>query len=117
MILNATGPGACLAFIIYIFGRDIPLIFIGGNLSTHNIIKELEQENISLNSKWVAEAFRRSLYACSNVWFLTIPNYAGWNFLSDGKHRFISFENRPKGMDRLFEMANDSFFNRMKKIQ
>lgn len=109
-ILNATGPGACLAFIIYIFGRDRPLIFIGGNLSTHDIINELEQENISLHTQWVAEAFRRSLYACSNVWFLTIPNHAGWNLLPDGKRRFISSENRPKGMDRLFEMANNCSF-------
>lgn len=110
MILNAKGPGTCLAFVIYISGRDRPLVFIGGNLNTHNIIRELEQENISLNSKWVAEAFRRSLYACSNVWFLTIPDHAGWNLLPDGKRRFISFENRPKGMDRLFEMANERSF-------
>lgn len=89
LIVNATGPGTFYALVIFIKGRSSPLIFFGGNLSTHNIMTQLQLNDTSLNGKWVAEAFRRSLLMCYYVFFLTLPEHAGWNLTPDGLRKFV----------------------------
>lgn len=89
LIVNATGPGTFYALVVFIKGRRNPLIFIGGNLSTHNIMAQLQLDDTSMNEKWVSEAFRRSLLMCSYVFFLTLPEHAGWNLTPDGLRKFV----------------------------
>lgn len=89
LIVNVAGPGKYYALVVFIKGRGSPLIFIGGNLSTHNIMTQLQLDDTSLNEKWVAEAFRRSLLMCSYVFFLTLPEHAGWNLTPNGLRKFV----------------------------
>ena len=101
-IVNPSGPGNCEALVIFIKGRDRPLIFIGGILSTQRIMTVLQLEETSLNSKWVAEAFRRSLRDCYNISFLFIPRHAGGNILPDGSLTYVSSINVLPGMESLY---------------
>ncbi len=102
MIVNASGPGQCHALLIFIKGRASPLLIKNGDLSDKNIISELRNENISYRTKYVAEAFRRSLYLCTNVVFLTIPVLPGWNLTPDGKNVFVCSAMNSPMMSRLF---------------
>ena len=102
LIVNASGPGTCEALVIYIKGRDRPLIFKDGNLGTQRIMTLLQLEETSLNSKWVAEAFRRSLRDCYNISFLFIPRHAGGNILPDGSLTYVSSINVLPGMESLY---------------
>lgn len=89
LIVNVAGPGKYYALVVFIKGRSSPLIFIGGNLSTHNIMAQLQLDDTSLNEKWVAEAFKRSLLMCPYVFFLTLPEHAGWNLTPGGLRKFV----------------------------
>ncbi|MGN0575880.1 MAG: hypothetical protein ACI4J2_07600, partial [Ruminococcus sp.] len=92
LIVDATGPGICYAYMIFIKGRVSPLIFFNGDLSDNDIIKKLQLDETSLNKKYVAEAFRRSLCMCSYILFMSIPKYDGWNLTPDGLRKFVSSE-------------------------
>ncbi|MGN1087392.1 MAG: hypothetical protein ACI4Q5_10175 [Porcipelethomonas sp.] len=102
LIVNARAPGDCDYYIVNINGRDTPLIYKDGNLSTHNIIAQLQLDDTSLNEKWVAEAFRRSLCMCSNISFLTIPDRMGGNRLTDGSLIYVSSRSVIPGLKSLF---------------
>lgn len=103
LIVNASGPEKCGAFVIFIRGRDKPLIFVDGNLSDSRIIKALQLEDTAIDkNKWVAEAFRRSLRDCDDISFLEIPKHAGGNSLRDGTFVYASALNVAPGMESLF---------------
>lgn len=101
-IVNARALKDCVSYEIYIKGRDAPLHFKNGNLSTHNIMKELQLEDTSLDEKWVAEAFKRSLYMCHNIWFLTIPEHIGGYKLPNGSLTYVSSLSVLPGLEALF---------------
>lgn len=111
LIVNATGPGTFYALMVFIKGRGSPLIFIGGDLSTHNIMAQLQLDDTSLDEKWVAEAFRRSLCMCSYVLFLTLPKHAGWNITPDGSCVFVSSELMLQGLEALFNNKKNTLRN------
>lgn len=90
LIVAASGPGICYAYLIMIKGRASPLIFFDGDLSDRKIVSELQLEDTSLRPKYVAEAFRRSLLMCSAVYFYSPPLHDGWCFTPRGKRIFCS---------------------------
>lgn len=101
-IVNSRALGDCESLEVYINGRDDPLHFKNGNLSTHNIMKELQLDDTSLDDKWVAEAFKRSLCMCPNIWFLTIPERIGGCKLPDGSLTYVSSQSVIPGLENLF---------------
>lgn len=101
-IVNSRALGDCESLEVYINGRDDPLHFKNGNLSTHNIMKELQLEDASLDQKWVSEAFKRSLCMCPNIWFLTIPEHMGGCKLPDGSLTYVSASSVIPGLENLF---------------
>lgn len=103
LIVNASGPGICSYFVIFILGRDKPLIFVDGNLSNSRIINSLQLEDTAPDKNtWVAEAFRRSLRDCDDISFLEIPKHAGGNRLHNGRFVYASAFNVYPGMESLF---------------
>ncbi|SHM12870.1 ATP-binding protein [Ruminococcus flavefaciens] len=92
LIVAASGPGICYAYLIMIKGRASPLIFFNGDLSDNRIISELQLEDTSLAPKYVAEAFRRSLLLCSAVYFYSPPMHDGWCLPPRGDRIFCSSE-------------------------
>lgn len=65
-------------------------------------MKELQLEDTSLDEKWVAEAFKRSLYMCPNIWFITIPEHMGGYKLPDGSLTYVSSLSVLPGLEALF---------------
>ena len=90
LIVAASGPGICYAYLIIIKGRASPLIFFNGDLSDSRIISALQLEDTSLDTKYVAEAFRRSLLLCSAVYFYSPPKHSGWCWTPNGDRIFCS---------------------------
>ena len=105
LIINARGPNDCSAYVIYIRGRDAPVYIKNGNLSTANIIKALLLEATSLDEKWVAESFRRSLCMCPNIFFFTSPEHMGGCKLLDGSLIYVSSQSVIPGLEKLFSDA------------
>lgn len=103
LIVAASGPGICHAFLIIIKGRASPLIFYDGDLSDRRIISELQLEDTSLETKYVAEAFRRSLLLCSAVYFYSPPTHAGWCLTPSGDRIFCSSEYNNLLFKRLYK--------------
>lgn len=101
-IVDALAAGVCDSIEIYIKGSDTPLHFPGGNFSTHNIVKSLQLEDTSLDQKWVAEAFKRSLIMCQNIKFLTVPGHMGGNRLPDGTLTYVSAASVLPGLEAHF---------------
>ncbi len=101
-IVDALAAGVCDSIEIYIKGSDTPLHFPGGNFSTHNIVKSLQLEDTSLDQKWVAEAFKRSLIMCQNIKFLTVPGHMGGNRLPDGTLTYVSAASILPGLEAHF---------------
>ncbi|WP_295067268.1 hypothetical protein [Ruminococcus sp.] len=92
LIVAASGPGICYAYLIMIKGRARPLVFFDGDLSDRKIVSELQLEDTSLRPKYVAEAFRRSLLMCSAVYFYSPPMHDGWCLTPRGDCKFCSSE-------------------------
>lgn len=103
LIVAASGPGICYAYLIMIKGRASPLIFFNGDLSDNRIISELQLEDTSLAPKYVAEAFRRSLLLCSAVYFYSPPTHAGWCLTPSGDRIFCSSEYNNLLFKRLYK--------------
>ncbi|SHM65235.1 hypothetical protein SAMN04487860_1098 [Ruminococcus flavefaciens] len=103
LIVNASGPGICDALVIFLRGRDKPIVFAGGNLSDTRIINALQLEDTAPEKRnWVAAAFRASLRDCDDISFLDIPQHAGGNMLRDGKFVYVSSFNVYPGTEALF---------------
>ncbi len=101
-IIDAIAAGVCDSIDIYVKGRDTPLHFPGGNFSTHNIVRALQLEDTSLDQKWVAEAFKRSLIMCPNIKFLNTPEHMGGNRLPDGTLTYVSAASILPGLEAHF---------------
>ena len=101
-IVDAVAAGVCDSIEIYIKGSDTLLHFKDGNFSTHNIVKALQLEDTSLDQKWVAEAFKRSLIMCQNIKFLTVPEHMGGNRLPDGTLIYVSAASVLPGLEAHF---------------
>ncbi|MCR5111726.1 MAG: type IV secretory system conjugative DNA transfer family protein [Ruminococcus sp.] len=109
-VVNATGPGCCTAFLVYVFGRDEPLVFANGNLCDAYINRKIINEKNS-HDKWAAEAFRRSLFRCSKVKFLSLPQHAGWNVSATGSLVFTSSELMNAHLQALYSQSDIHIHN------
>ena len=104
-IVNPSALGVCDSFVFFINGKNTPLHFKNGNLSTHQIIKALQLEATSPKKEWVAEAFKCSLIRCPNIKFITIPERMGGNRLPDGSLTYVSSSSIIPGLEEYFPNA------------
>lgn len=95
IIVDASGPGSCRAFVVFLKGRTKPLIFLNGNIESAMLRKQthFQQRGLSTRNKdYYHESFIRSLCMCQKVCFLTLPKHAGWNLSPYGSQLFVSAE-------------------------
>ncbi|WP_294412847.1 hypothetical protein [uncultured Ruminococcus sp.] len=106
LIVNASGPGKCQAFVVFLKGRADPLIFWGGIIEAADLRRQTQfhQKGLSYTRKDLYhESFLRALSMCQAVYFLKLPTHAGWNETPDGKLTFVSSQLDVPALCRLFE--------------
>jgi len=92
LIVNASGPGKCQAFVVFLKGRADPLIFWDGVIEASELRRQTQfhQRGLSYTRKDLYhESFLRALSMCSSVYFLTLPKHAGWNWTPEGSRVFV----------------------------
>ncbi|SEH86275.1 hypothetical protein SAMN02910265_03089 [Ruminococcus flavefaciens] len=92
LIVNASGPGKCLAFVVFLKGRADPLIFWDGVIEASELCRQTQfhQRGLSYARKDLYhESFLRALRLCKAVCFLTLPKHAGWNWTPEGSRIFV----------------------------
>ena len=93
LIVDASGPGSCRAFVVFLKGEAKPLIFWDGIIDAPNLLRhtQFHQRGLSYGRKDLYhESFLRALSMCKAVYFLTLPRHAGWNATPDGRLSFVS---------------------------
>lgn len=92
LIVNASSPGRCQAFIVFLKGRADPLIFWDGVIEASELRRQTQfhQRGLSYTQKGLYhESFLRALRMCKAVYFLTLPKHAGWNWTPEGSRIFV----------------------------
>lgn len=92
LIIDASGPGKCRAFVVFLKGEANPLIFWGGTIEAAELRKQTQfhQKGLSYARKDLYhESFMRALAMCKVVYFLTLPTHAGWNLTPSGSQAFV----------------------------
>lgn len=92
LIVNASGPGKCQAFVVFLKGRADPLIFGDGVIEASELHRQTQfhQRGLSYTRKDLYhESFLRALRMCKAVYFLTLPKHAGWNWTPEGSRVFV----------------------------
>lgn len=92
LIVNASGPGKCQAFVVFLKGRADPLIFWDGVIEASELCRQTQfhQRGLSYARKDLYhESFLRALRLCKAVCFLTLPKHAGWNWTPEGSRIFV----------------------------
>ena len=92
LIVNASGPGMCRAFVVFLKGEDKPLIFWDGVIEAPELRRQTQfhQKGLSYTRKDLYhESFIRALSMCTSVYFLTLPTHAGWNWTPEGSQVFV----------------------------
>lgn len=93
LIVNASGPGICRAFVVFLKGEDKPLVFRNGIIDPTELRRQTQfhQRGLSYGRKDLYyDSFLRALKMCKAVYFLTLPRHAGWNITPDGRLIFVS---------------------------
>jgi len=93
LIVDASGPGSCRAYVVFLKGETKPLIFWDGIIDAPNLRRQTQfhQRGLSYGRKDLYhESFLRALSMCKAVYFLTLPRHAGWNATPDGRLSFVS---------------------------
>ncbi len=93
LIVNASGPGICRAFVVFLKGEDKPLVFRNGIIDPTELRRQTQfhQKGLSYGRKDLYhESFLRALSMCQAKYFLTLPPHAGWNITPDGRLAFVS---------------------------
>ena len=93
LIVNASGPGICQAFVVFLKGRADPLIFWNGVIEASELRRQTQfhQRGLSYARKDLYhESFLRALSMCRAVYFLTLPKHAGWNMTPQGLLVFVN---------------------------
>lgn len=93
LIVDASGPGSCRAYVVFLKGEAKPLIFWDGIIDAPNLRRQTQfhQRGLSYGRKDLYhESFLRALSMCKAVYFLTLPRHAGWNATPDGRLSFVS---------------------------
>ena len=105
LIVNASAPGICLAYLVFLRGRANPLVFWDGIIDPASLRRQTQflQKGLSYSKKDLYhESFMRALAMCKSVFFLTVPKHAGWNTTLDGRRVFVSNENMISVLSELF---------------
>lgn len=92
LIVNASGPGTCHAFVVFLKGQSKPLIFWEGVIEAAELRRQTQfhQRGLSYGRKDLYyDSFLRALKMCKVVYFLTLPRHAGWNITPDGLRVFV----------------------------
>lgn len=92
LIVNASGPGRCQAYVVFLKGRADPLIFLDGIIEPSELRRQTQfhQRGLSYSRKDLYhESFMRALRMCKAVYFLTLPKHAGWNRTPEGLRIFV----------------------------
>lgn len=106
LIINASGPGACRAYVVFLKGESNPLIFWDGNIDSAELCRQTQfhKKGLKYSRKDLyLESFIRALSMCSSVYFLTLPKHAGWNESPDGRLTFVSSQLDVPVLCKLFE--------------
>ncbi len=93
LIVNASGPGICRAFVLFLKGEAKPLVFWNGTIEPTELRRQTQfhQKGLSYGRKDLYhESFLRALSMCQAKYFLTLPRHAGWNATPDGRLIFVS---------------------------
>lgn len=96
LIVDASASGSCRALVVFLKGSTKPLIFWSGIITSKELRNQTQyhQRGLSVrNREYYYESFIRALCMCANVFFLTLPQHAGWNTTPEGRRVFVSNEN------------------------
>lgn len=105
LIVDASGPGMCRAFIVFLKGEDKPLVFWNGIIDPAELRKhtQFHQKGLSYGRKDLYhESFLRALRMCKAVYFLTLPKHAGWNWTPEGSRVYVDSEMMRPEFEGLF---------------
>lgn len=114
LIVDASGPGMCRAFVVFLKGEDKPLIFWNGIIDPGELRRQTQfhQKGLSYGRKDLYhESFLRALSMCRAVYFLTLPRHAGWNYTLNGLRVFVNSGMMQPQLEGLF-LKNDAEDNR-----
>lgn len=105
LIVDASGPGSCRAYVVFLKGEAKPLIFWEGIIEAAELRKQTQfhKKGLSYARKDLYhESFMRALSMCSSVYFLTLPRHAGWNWTPEGLRIFVDSEMMQPQFEDLF---------------
>lgn len=104
LISNPTAVDKCEEIVVYLKGKEKPLVFGNGEITLEAFRKQTtfarKGINVSVHKQY--ESFLRSLCECPNKKFLTIPKHAGGITLPNGVTTYISSESVISGLEDLF---------------
>lgn len=104
LVSNPTAVGKCEDIVVYLKGKEKPLVFRNGEITLEAFRKQTtfarKGVNVSVHKQY--ESFLRSLCECPNKKFLTIPKHAGGIILPNGVTMYISSESVIQGLEDLF---------------
>ena len=92
LIVDASGPGICRAYVVFLKGEVKPLIFWNGIIDPAELRKQTQfhKKGLSYGTKDLYhQSFLRALRSCKSVYFLSLPKHAGWNIKPDGSMIFV----------------------------
>ena len=106
LISNPTAVGKCENIVVYLKGRERPLLFKNGEISEEEFRRQttFARKGINVSVKRHYESFLRDLRECPNKKFLTIPKHAGGVTLPNRVTTYISSESVISGLEELFPM-------------
>ncbi|MBE6877503.1 MAG: hypothetical protein E7496_12495 [Ruminococcus sp.] len=104
VIVNGTSPGHCKAIVVLLQGKDKPLIFYEGDISPAALRRQtcFFKKGTTISREVVCESFIRAVKMCCNVFFLTIPEHSGGNFLEGGVYNYTSALSVIPGLEELY---------------
>ena len=104
LISNPTAVGKCENIVVYLKGRERPLLFKNGEISEEEFRRQttFARKGINVSVKRHYESFLRNLRECPNKKFLSIPKHAGGVMLPSGITTYISAESVIPGLEELF---------------
>ncbi len=118
LIVDASGPGSCRAYVVFLKGEAKPLFFWDGIIDAPNLRRQTQfhQRGLSYGRKDLYhESFVRALSMCSSVYFLTLPKHAGWNMTPQGLRVFVDSTMMQPEFEDLF-LKEDTRENKCNKM-
>lgn len=104
VVVNATGPGKCKAIAVYLKGYDSPIIFYEGDINPTVLKRQTRFYNKGLNvsNDVIFASFLQAMKACSNGFFLIIPEHSGIIKLEGGNINYTSALSIIPGFEEMY---------------